>query len=196
MRLAVTLSAFTLSSLGASALPDPLPAGADLTLGQSASTLAGDSSRSRAVGCPGARRGLRWYRRRANELRAERDAGRYPVGHVERYGGCSFVAWKAEQWRRRALHEARLTRRWRRSVATPIGAIRYVFGAHALEAIAVASCESHLSIWARNGQYLGLFQMGAYARARYGHGWTPLAQARAAFAYFRDAGWAPWACRP
>lgn len=75
-------------------------------------------------------------------------------------------------------------------------AIRAAFGRYANQAIRVATCESHLSIWARNGQYLGLFQMGTYARRRFGHGWTPWAQARAARRYFNVAGWAPWECRP
>jgi hypothetical protein len=77
-------------------------------------------------------------------------------------------------------------------------AICATFGRYCSQAIRVASCESHLSIWARNGQYLGLFQMGAYARARYGHAWNAWAQARAAYQYFRDSGysWGPWACRP
>ena len=63
---------------------------------------------------------------------------------------------------------------------------------------AVARCESGLSVNAANGQYLGLFQMGSYARSRYGHSGTAIGQARAAYAYFRDSGygWGPWACRP
>ncbi len=77
-------------------------------------------------------------------------------------------------------------------------AIRAVFGRYSSQAIRVASCESRLSIWARNGQYLGLFQMGSYARARYGHGWNAWAQARAAHRYFVASGrsWGPWQCKP
>jgi hypothetical protein len=82
--------------------------------------------------------------------------------------------------------------------STETRAICASFGSYCSQAIRVASCESHLSIWARNGQYLGLFQMGAYARARYGHSWNAWGQARAAYRYFRDAGysWAPWSCKP
>jgi hypothetical protein len=58
----------------------------------------------------------------------------------------------------------------------------------------VVYCESGYSPWAQNGQYLGLFQMGEFARSRYGHGWTPMAQARAAHAYYAEAGWQPWSC--
>jgi hypothetical protein len=77
--------------------------------------------------------------------------------------------------------------------------IRAVFGPrYDDQAVAVASCESGLSVWAKNGQYLGLFQMGSYARSRYGHGWNAWAQARAANHYFRDSGrdWSPWSCKP
>jgi len=76
--------------------------------------------------------------------------------------------------------------------------IRSVFGRYGDQAVRVASCESGLSIWARNGQYLGLFQMGDYARAKYGHSWNALGQSRSAYRYFRDSGygWGPWSCKP
>lgn len=77
-------------------------------------------------------------------------------------------------------------------------AIRQVFGRHSDDAIRVARCESGLHVWARNGQYLGLFQMGSYARSTYGHSNSALGQARAAFRYFIDSGrdWSPWTCKP
>jgi hypothetical protein len=76
-------------------------------------------------------------------------------------------------------------------------AIRSVFGRFSSQAIRVATCESHLNVYARNGQYLGMFQMGNFARSRFGHGWTPWAQARAAYRYFTYAhGWGPWQCKP
>ena len=80
----------------------------------------------------------------------------------------------------------------------PAAAIRSVFGAYGDQAVAVAKCESGLSVYAQNGQYLGLFQMGEYARSRYGHSWTALGQSRSAYAYFVDTGrtWGPWQCRP
>jgi hypothetical protein len=66
------------------------------------------------------------------------------------------------------------------------------------QAIRVAKCESGWSLTPRahNGQYLGMFQMGSFARGRYGHSSNPWGQARAAARYYRDAGWSPWACRP
>ena len=78
-------------------------------------------------------------------------------------------------------------------------AICKVFGKYCQQALRVSWCESRWYVWARNGQYLGLFQMGNYARSRYGHhpsnAWI---QARAAYAYFVDSGrdWSPWSCKP
>lgn len=68
----------------------------------------------------------------------------------------------------------------------------------AREARTVALCETGgtLSTHATNGQFLGLFQMGSYARSRYGHGWDPWTQARSAHRYYLDAGWSPWQCTP
>ncbi len=78
--------------------------------------------------------------------------------------------------------------------------IREAFGSvHAKEAIRVAQCES--GPWgtkARNGQYEGLFQMGSWERAHYGHSRCAEKQARAAHAYFVATGktWSPWECKP
>src|SRR5580765_3051146 len=73
-----------------------------------------------------------------------------------------------------------------------------VFGSYCRQAQRVSWCESRWSIWARNGQYLGLFQMGSYARHKYGHGYNAWAQALAARRYFIDSGrdWSPWSCKP
>lgn len=62
----------------------------------------------------------------------------------------------------------------------------------------VSGCESGHSVWARNGQFLGLFQMGSWERSTFGHGWNPWAQAFAAARYFVASGrdWSPWQCRP
>jgi hypothetical protein len=77
-------------------------------------------------------------------------------------------------------------------------AICKVFGSYCGQALRVSWCESRYNIWARNGQYLGLFQMGDYARARYGHSNNAWGQARAAYRYFTDSGrdWSPWSCKP
>jgi hypothetical protein len=96
----------------------------------------------------------------------------------------------------------RATERWRvQRLQDPATAILHVFGAvYGPQALRVASCESGWSMTprAQNGQYLGMFQMGSFARSRYGHGDTPLVQARAAYAYFVASGkdWSPWSCKP
>jgi hypothetical protein len=76
-----------------------------------------------------------------------------------------------------------------------------VFGPYCAQAQRVALCEGGSpvpSVNARNGQYEGIFQMGSFARARYGHGWDAWSQARAAYRYFVASGqdWSPWECRP
>jgi hypothetical protein len=65
-----------------------------------------------------------------------------------------------------------------------------------VKAFDVIACETGgtYSTRATNGQFRGMFQMGAWARARYGHGTTATAQARAAHRYYLAAGWAPWSC--
>ena len=73
-----------------------------------------------------------------------------------------------------------------------------VFGSYCSQALRVAYCESKYYVWAGNGQYQGIFQMGSSERARYGHGPGAWAQARAAYRYFVASGrdWSPWTCRP
>jgi hypothetical protein len=77
-------------------------------------------------------------------------------------------------------------------------------------AVAVAKCEAsayywytlNRPTWAKNGQYLGMFQMGEGERKRWGHGPDPWSQARAAHAYWSYGeargydGWQPWQCLP
>jgi hypothetical protein len=64
--------------------------------------------------------------------------------------------------------------------------------------VAVARCESRLQIGAQNGQYRGLFQLGASERLLFGHGESAVEQARAAHRYFVASGrdWSPWSCKP
>ena len=81
--------------------------------------------------------------------------------------------------------------------APPRVAICEVFGQYCRQALAVAWCESGHQTTARNGQYLGLFQMGYYERKQSGHGDSAYEQARAAYRYFVQSGrdWSPWSCR-
>lgn len=111
--------------------------------------------------------------------------------------------WWARAFRRehRRLVEARdrLHRRVTSSASVgAVEAIRWIFGPYAGQAQRVARCESGWNVYASNGQYLGMFQMGSRERAIYGHGTSPLAQARAAYIYFWTSGrdWSPWTCKP
>jgi len=124
---------------------------------------------------------------------AELELARTRSDYRERVAlGCDYLRWLKRRWALRADEHWRLFARLR----DPETAIRYVFGRHAEEALVVAWCESRFRTWARNGQYLGLFQMGSSERARFGHGDTALAQARAAKRYFDVSGWSPWQCLP
>jgi len=99
----------------------------------------------------------------------------------------------------RRLIRERTARREARGLAKapPRVAIRAVFGRYADQAVDVAWCESRLTTTARNGQYLGLFQMGSSERRLFGHGDTAHEQALAAHRYFVRSGrdWSPWSCR-
>ena len=108
--------------------------------------------------------------------------------------GCGYLRWSRRLWSRRD-HQA--WRRWVR-LREPTHAICYVFGPYCSEALRVAWCESKFSLWAENGQYLGMFQMGHNERRTYGHSTTALGQARAAHRYFASSGydWSPWGCKP
>jgi hypothetical protein len=124
-----------------------------------------------------------------------------------KFNGIGPERW-AQRFRREHLRVLALraqVRRLRRGVSVqlvkqPRLAITLMFGPYAGEALAVADCETggRFATTARNGQHLGLFQMGAGERALYGHGSTPLAQARAAYVYFVVSGrdWSPWTCKP
>lgn len=90
-----------------------------------------------------------------------------------------------------------------RSSCSP--ATRAVFAAegHAVvrEACEVEWCESRGDRWATNGQYLGHFQLGAWARSRFLRGawWNGWRNAEAARRLFRWNGrrWAgQWSCDP
>lgn len=64
----------------------------------------------------------------------------------------------------------------------------------------VARCEAGGRYWytrpqdAVNGQYLGMFQMGHWARGNYGHGPSVWHQARSAYKNWRANGWSQWEC--
>ena len=96
--------------------------------------------------------------------------------------------------------ERQLDQVWHVLTWNPYWAIQYVFGSRAAQAWAVAKCEGGRPVpspRAHNGQYLGIFQMGSSERHLYGHGPSPLAQARAAYRYSSGGrNWGPWQCKP
>ena len=139
------------------------------------------------------REGIKDRRALVNHLRDDKCLQRYEVSHIPRDLSPYWLQRKWNTWgNRKQKTKAHV------SGCSPAAIIRSVFGSYGDQAVAVAQCESGLSVYATNGQYLGLFQMGEYARARYGHSWTALGQSRSAYAYFKDSGsdWSPWQCRP
>lgn len=123
-----------------------------------------------------------------------------------------------EAKRQKRFHTASLERTARRAAATrraiarraearqlaalaaqsPTQVICRVFGPYCTQALAVSRCESGFRTDARNGQYLGLFQMGSNERRIFGHGTTAIEQVKAAHRYFVYSGkdWSPWSCKP
>jgi hypothetical protein len=98
-----------------------------------------------------------------------------------------------------------LAQAWQRTHKRPlphqvVPAIRTVARRYGLSSdgmLRVARCESNLVRTATNGQYLGLFQLGDFARTRYLRGdWRDAyANAEAAARYAREAGgFGPWSC--
>ena len=135
-------------------------------------------------------------RRETQRCRDELALKPLPVRFLERRTPSSrFRWWLASMWGKRSRFYCGIVRHLN---AHPVRAIAYVWPDHLDdEAVAVVRCETGGTFSTRasnSGVYLGLFQFGPYARARYGFGSTALAQARAAYRYFRDAGWAPWEC--
>lgn len=94
--------------------------------------------------------------------------------------------------------------------ATATQAIKCYWPAHSRwYALRVAECESTASAperiarrrglgrWARNGQYVGIFQMGVHERRRYGwyrKGAPARVQVLSARRLYWHRGWQPWAC--
>lgn len=111
--------------------------------------------------------------------------------------GCAYLRYLNKKWTHRAHNHYEL---WLEIRESPQNAICHVFGIYCTEALKVSSCETGgtFHVGATNGQYLGLFQMGSYARSKYGHGLTALEQSYCAYKYFVDSGkdWSPWGCRP
>lgn len=120
---------------------------------------------------------------------------RTPTSYTERTAhGCKYLKWSGQRWATRANDYFKQYV----SLQNPKTAICHVFGEYCNQALNITWCESRYSIWAENGQYRGLFQMGSSERQLFGHGNTALDQAIAAHKYFISSGkdWSPWSCSP
>jgi hypothetical protein len=86
--------------------------------------------------------------------------------------------------------------RWRPTVDYAIRLASAVTGVPAQELYAVARCESGLNPFARNGRYLGVFQLGWAPFGAFSP-FDPVANAlSAAVTVRRDGSWRQWECRP
>lgn len=171
-----------------------------------AATMMGGTSTANAekvkYKCPGVIKGIHYYRQATWEWQDKLGLQRTRVAW-QKFQSCKFAHWTARRWMKRAhAHRAKYlahVRFLRRLNSDPKAAICYVFGRYCGQALAVSGCETGgtYSLYAKNGQYLGIFQMGEHERATYGHGSTYLEQARAAYRYFVASGkdWSPWTCR-
>lgn len=156
------------------------------------------SSKAPQVSCKERRKAIVFYRTATWKWEDRRYVARTKTAYAEQWVlGCKYLRSVAKLWVVRSKAARRL---YYATPTDPRTAIRMVFGRYADQALSVAGCETGgtYSVYASNGQYLGLFQMGDYARGRYGHGTTAIAQARAAYRYFSSSGydWSPWECKP
>jgi hypothetical protein len=124
-------------------------------------------------------------------------SGKRAVALARAKRGLAKTTKEIRYYRKRIRARAELRMARRLAHASPKVAICEVFGRYCHQAIAVSWCESGHQTTAQNGQYLGLFQMGTYARQLAGHGDTAYEQARAAYRFFVLSGrdWSPWSCR-
>lgn len=159
--------------------------------GFAATNIQPAQSKTKQHHCLSAHKAIRYYRQKTHYWQAQAGVRLTRVSK-QKVVGCRYAWWVADLWAKR-------TKAAKRAVPkTTTEIIMRVFGSYGWQAITVARCESGLFTGAKNGQYLGLFQMGDYARSRYGHGSDALTQSKAAYAYFTDSGrdWSPWECKP
>jgi hypothetical protein len=155
--------------------------------------------------CTDLRAGIVFYREATWKWQDKLHATRYRSSNSDKWArSCRYLRWVATLWQDRSRDTRLLLRKRVRHLAyinsSPQRAICHAFGRYCYQAIRVADCESGgtFSVYASNGQYLGMFQMGESERYLYGHGNTPLEQAQAAYRYFAASGydWSPWSCKP
>lgn len=135
-----------------------------------------------------------WQRERAMGMPLTPTTRSYRRATSVGYVGWVYRYWKRTNWR--------VLQRYKHFHWLPTGTVPQIIEAVFREdprgALNVASCESHYSTTAANGQYLGIFQMGSSERAHYatiGYA-TAYEQVVAAHNYYLVSGWGPWSCRP
>ena len=156
------------------------------------------AERQRAVvtSCKSAEKAIVYYRQQVWSHQKELHEAPSPTNYPERkLRACAYKKWVAGNWQAIAREYHKQIKHFD---TNPKAAICYVFGSYCSQALVVTWCESRHDRYAQNGQYLGLFQMGDFARGKYGHSTTAIGQARAAHAYFMESGrdWSPWSCKP
>lgn len=119
-----------------------------------------------------------------------------------RYRGHTAATW-AKRFRHRTRQlqvvRAHTRRRWAPTVDYALQLASTIYRVSYWELHAVASCESHLYPFARNGQYRGLFQEGPMFErgpfAMFGV-FDPIANALTAAHTVAREGWSQWECKP
>lgn len=165
---------------------------------------------SAARGCPDLVRGVYYYRNATHKWEQKLNkTWTKSTFNASKIRSCAYTKWVAHRWMRRA-HKERVsyvqrlrqhTRQLQSIYSDPRAAICSVFGRYCDQALSVAECESGFNIYAANGQYENIFQMGYEERKTYGwhtKGSPAIVASRAAYRYFVDVGmsWSPWSCQP
>jgi hypothetical protein len=100
-----------------------------------------------------------------------------------------------------ARYRRKLLVRWKPTVQYAYRLAAAVYGVSYGQLHAVSGCESNHYVFARNGQYRGLFQEGPmFERGPFGRAgfsvWDPVANALTAASVVSRQGWRQWSCRP
>ncbi len=115
-----------------------------------------------------------------------------PVVEADR----TVQGYNVDQWHAFAVRYRRqLIHRWQPTVGYALRLASAVFGVSYWQLRSVSYCESRHYVYARNGRYKGLFQLGWHP---FGFSaFDPVASALSAAATVRhDGSWRQWECRP
>lgn len=162
-------------------------------------------------GCLEVRQGINFYRGKVWHWQDKLGWARAKSNFItkEQPASCKYAYWVSQLWALRASYfHNRYNSLWNAKTPDQIKfVIRWVFKGYGDQAVEVASCETGgtFSLWAENGQYKNIFQMGESERTQFGWhtiGSPAIVAAKAAKAYFdyslrvNGYGWYPWECRP